>query len=114
MKTVTTNFQDEYTAVLRNFFESQDEQQLLKAAELGRKLVQSNVPLEDIAEYHQQAIDRLAESAPDEPVIEGHQRIFTVLNEMLLAYGGVVRELLIKRKAAEEKLKKSAGRSIWR
>jgi two-component system sensor histidine kinase/response regulator len=98
------NFQDEYTEVLKNYFEDPQEQHLLEAAKLGHKLVESRIPLEKIAEFHAHATDRLFDGVQDPSIAQANQRIFALLKEIMLAYDGVIREEIQKRRKSTEKL----------
>jgi len=104
-------FKDKYASILKSFVESQQEQYLAQAAELGRKLVLANVPPEDIAEIHEDAVKALAEEFPDRTLLETSSRVSAPLMEMLMAYGLAFREWLDERKQAEQLLQKEKDKS---
>jgi len=85
-------FKDAYTSVLKAFVESEEEQYLAKAGELGRELVRAGLPPEEIAEIHETAIQALAEEHPDKTLLEMASRISSPLLELLMAYGLAFRE----------------------
>jgi len=100
----TQKFRTEYTSILRAFLESQQEQYLLKAADLGRQLVLANVPPEDIAEIHEHAVHTIAGESPDKTLLDSAGYISAPLMELLMAYGLAFREWLDSLKQAEKKL----------
>lgn len=101
----TPEFKNAYASVLKTFAESPEEQYLAKAADLGREMVRGGVPPEEIAEIHEEAIQRLAEECPDKTLLESVQRISAPLMEMLMSYGLAFREQQDERKRAEEALR---------
>ncbi len=101
------HLKDTYSSLVEAYVASQEEQYLARAADLGRQLVLANVPLEDLAEIHQEAIGRLAEEFPDKTLLESAGRVFAPLMEMLMAYGLAFRETLDERKRVEEALRES-------
>jgi len=88
----TQKLNDAYFSLLRAFVDSQDEQHLAQAADLGRQLVLANTPVEDIAEIHENAIARLGDEYPDKTLLESAKRISAPLMELLMAYGLAFRE----------------------
>ncbi len=100
----TPEFKNAYASVLKSFVESQEEQYLMEAAEMGREMVRAGVPPEDIAEIHEEALRRLAEKSADTTPLEFVQRSSSPLMEMLMAYGLAFREREDERKRAVEAL----------
>ena len=101
----TLGFMDAYASVLKSYVESREEQYLAIAANLGREILLAGVPPEEIAEIHEEAIQRFAEEFPDKTLLESVQRVSAPLMEMLMAYGLAFREQQHERKRAEEALK---------
>ena len=106
----TPEFKDAYASLLKAFVESPEEQYLAKAADLGREMVRASVPPEEIAEIHEEVIQRLAEEFPAKTLLESVQRISTPLMEMLMAYGLAFREQQDERERVHEALRESEQR----
>lgn len=85
-------FKQRYCVLLKSYFDSPDEKYLFEIGELGRELVRENIPPEDLAEIHEEAIARLAETYPDAKLIESARSLSTPLMEMMMAYGLAFRE----------------------
>lgn len=85
-------FKQRYCVLLKSYFDSPDEKYLFEIGELGRELVRENIPPEDLAEIHEEAIVRLAETYPDAKLIESARSLSTPLMEMMMAYGLAFRE----------------------
>lgn len=85
-------FKQRYCILLKSYFDSPDEKYLFEIGELGRELVRENVPPEDLAEIHEEAIARLAETYPNTKLIESARSLSTPLMEMMMAYGLAFRE----------------------
>lgn len=96
---------DGYYSLLQLHFVSPREDHLAQAAELGRELVMANIPPEEIAEMHEDAIRRLGAEFPETKLIAAANIISQPLMEILMAYGMVFRERLDERKRAEELIK---------
>ncbi len=99
-----------YYEFLKAYMETQDEGPLAQAAEMGRRLVASDTPPEEIAEIHEEGINRLAREFPTRTLLEAATFISTPLVELLMAYGLAFREGHEQRKRAEEILRKSEER----
>ncbi|MBW1750864.1 MAG: PAS domain S-box protein, partial [Deltaproteobacteria bacterium] len=96
--------------MLKDFFENQEEEHLTKAADLGREMVRAGVPLEEIAEIYEVALQCLTKRFPDETLLNSIMRITAPLMELLMAYGLADRVRRDKRKQAEKLLKESEER----
>ena len=81
---------DKYFEVVRDYVASQAEEQLMAAAELGREMVLADVPPEEVAELHDEALRRLAEVAPD-IALATMLPASRPMMELLMAYGLVSR-----------------------
>jgi len=101
----THGVKDAYASVLKGFVDSRKEQHLVEAAELGRELVRAEIPPEEIAEIHEEAIQHLAQEFPDKALLEFVTRISAPLMEMLMAYGLVFREWSEQHQRAEAELR---------
>jgi len=93
-----------YYVLLKTYVETRTEEPLAKAAKMGRQLVASNTPPEDIAEIHEEGINRLAEEFPTRTLLESAGLISTPLVELLMAYGLAFRESHERQHLAEEEL----------
>ena len=107
---IETTIRDKYYSLLRSHFVNPQEEYLAQAAELGRELVMANIPPEEIAELHEDAIQRLGAEFPEAKLIGASNLISQPLMELLMAYGLAFRERLDERKRAEETLRESEGR----
>lgn len=90
-----THVEDEYFALLESYVGGQEEAQLARASELGRKLVQSDCPPEQVGEIFEAAVLRLAQASPDMPLLKVVNLITAPLTEVLMAYGLAFREHLV-------------------
>jgi len=108
--TTEQSIKDKYFNLLAAHVAGPEESYLLKAADLGRELVLSDVPPEEIAEVHEQALERLAREQPDMTLLDAARLISSPLMELLMAYGLTFRERLETRRRAEEVLRESEER----
>ncbi|KKH92599.1 hypothetical protein EO95_04965 [Methanosarcina sp. 1.H.T.1A.1] len=99
-------FKHRYHILLKNYFDDPDEKYLFEIEKLGRELVRENIPPEDLAEIHEEAIASLAETYPDAKLIESARYLSTPLMEMMMAYGLAFREWI----EASEKSRKELQR----
>jgi|GEM_PF-389289 len=99
-------FKQRYYILLKNYFHDPDEKYLFEIEGLGRELVRENIPPEDIAEIHEEAVARLAEIYPDAKLIESAHYLSTPLMEIMMAYGLAFREWI----EASEKSRKELQR----
>jgi len=100
-------FKDSYASALEAFVETQLEEHLAAAAELGRKMVAAGVPPEDVAEVHEAAVSRLEHMFPDRPLLDYAGRISAPLAEVLMAYGLAFREKVENLAVLHEELRRS-------
>ena len=56
---------EKYYSLLSAYFSRQDEKYLFQAAELGREIIAGNIPVEEIAEIHEYATQKLGEEHSD-------------------------------------------------
>ncbi len=78
---------NKYSDLLAAYVTGPEESYLLEAADLGRELVLADVPPEDIAEIHEEALGRLAREHPDITLLDTGRLISAPLMELLMAYG---------------------------
>ena len=78
---------DKYFELLKAYVGHPAEEYLAAAADLGRELVLADVPPEDIAEIHEEALGRLAREHPDITLLDTGRLISAPLMELLMAYG---------------------------
>ena len=102
--------EDRYYKLLKAHLDEPQEKHLLAVAEIGRELVQAGVPVEDVAELHEKAIDRLGHELQDTKLLETVRIISQPLMEMLTAYSLTFLERLEEHKQAEEALQESEER----
>jgi PAS domain S-box-containing protein len=108
---IETTIRDKYFNLLRSHFANPQEDYLAQAAELGRELVMANIPPEEIAELHEDALQRLGAEFPDAKLIGAANLISQPLMELLMAYGMAFREQLDERKRAEETLREERDKA---
>lgn len=84
--------QDEYYELLRSHVLEPREEALARAADLGRRLVQADIPAEEIAELHGEAMTRLAEKLADGDLREAVRLASAPLTELFMAFGLVSRQ----------------------
>lgn len=99
--------QNKYFEIIKSYIADSHERHLVAAAELGRMLVEANIPTEEIAELHAQALHRLAQISPDLKLLDAAYLISTPLMELLMAYGLAFRQQVECCKQAVQKLKQS-------
>jgi len=104
---IETTIRDKYYSLLRSHFANPQEDYLAQAADLGRALVRANIPPEEIAELHEDAIQRLGAEFPEAKLIGAANLISQPLMELLMAYGMAFRERLDERERAEEQIRAS-------
>ncbi|WP_269849196.1 phosphatase RsbU N-terminal domain-containing protein [Methanosarcina horonobensis] len=102
------NFKQRYYILLKSYFNDPDEKYLFEIEKLGRELVQENVPPEDIAEIHEEAVACLAEAYPDARLIESARYLSTPLMEIMMAYGLAFREWIEASEKSRSELQKYA------
>ncbi len=94
-------FADRYTTLVQDYVREADEAQLDAASKLGTELVMRGIPTEEVAEYHQLAIQRILAAADPAQHCADVDRAGVVLIEVLMAYGMLFRRRL---DAAEQQL----------
>ena len=95
-------FQERYLEIVSEYLKDPEERYLLMAADLGRELVQSNVPPEEIAELHELSLASFASASPGTTLAATNPLVSPPLMELLMAYGLAFREQLDARKKAED------------
>jgi len=67
-------FRKRYFFLLKSYIRDEEEAPLAAAAELGRKLFQADIPIEDIVEVHEGALSVLAKEFPEVKLLETADR----------------------------------------
>ena len=101
-------FKQRYCILLKSYFDDPNEKYLFEIGELGRELVRENIPPEDLAEIHEEAIARLAETYPNTKLIESARSLSTPLMEMMMAYGLAFREWIDASEKSRKELQRYA------
>jgi len=96
----------QYYLLLKKHFIKPNEQKLFNVSELGRNLVKAEIPPEEIAELHEEAIMRLGVEFPDVKLLDTVSMISEPLMELLMSYGLAFREQLDERRKVEDELEK--------
>ena len=104
---IDKTIRDKYSILLQSHFTSPREACLVQSAELGRELVRADIPPEEIAELHEEAIERLGAEFPETKLIGTANLISQPLMELLMAYGLAFRARSDERKRADERIKES-------
>jgi len=73
---------DSYSELLEAYVTEPDESHLFAIEELGRQMVENNIPVEEIAEMHEEAFDRLVDLVEPDEV----ENIFKPLMELIISY----------------------------
>ncbi|MDX8412026.1 MAG: response regulator [Mariprofundaceae bacterium] len=106
----------QYISLLNEYVDSHDEAPLEKIEAMGRKMVQSNVPLEDIGEMHDLAI--AGQLSSSELSVERVKSASLPLLQLLISYGMESRAIKARKEKADELVRKlsqaieQAGESI--
>lgn len=86
-----------YVELVREYWLRGGEEPLIRAADLGKKLVHDGLPPEDIGEFQQQALLELSRTLVATTLDEIAARLTPPLIEVLVAYGLAFREQLEQR-----------------
>ena len=100
---------DRYFELLKAHVDEPDEAHLASAGDLGRELVEADVPPEEIGEAHDIAIGRLVGASAESIPADVARRMSSLLTELLMAYGLAFRERLEEREQAERAHMKRTG-----
>ncbi|MEE9199245.1 MAG: PAS domain S-box protein, partial [Dehalococcoidia bacterium] len=103
------SLRDRYALFLQDYVARPEETLLLAAADLGRELVKVDIPSEEIAEIHEEALRRLADEHPNMRLGEVAHLISAPFMEMSVAYGLAYREQLEAHRRAEQQLRLQAS-----
>ena len=87
----------EYVQLLQEYWLNGGEEPLIRAADLGKKLVHDGLPPEDIGEFQQQALIELGRSQSAAALEDVAARLTPPLIEVLIAYGLTFREQIEQR-----------------
>ncbi len=85
-------FKDRYFDILCSYMKDPDEMYLFEISDLGREMVLSGVPPDDLAEVHEDAVNHLADIYPAMKLIESAHLLSKPLMEVMMAYGIAFRE----------------------
>jgi putative methionine-R-sulfoxide reductase with GAF domain len=83
-----------YEQIVRGYLKDRDEAHLLRAAQLGHRLLKEQVPPETIVEMHAGALEALTRDLPPSEWPEITRQSFVPFMETMMAYGLVFREQL--------------------
>lgn len=97
---------EKYYTIVKSYVLQPGEEELAAAGDLGRELVERDVPVEDVAQLHEEITERLARDVSPAIFVESAGRIVIPLLELVISYGMAFRGLLEKHKRAEEELAK--------
>ena len=95
---------DTYFSLLRSYLETPGEELLVAAASLGKNLLSSGIPEEEVIELHEEALRRLAKELPDLPFAEAAVSTSRPLMEVFMAYGLAFRRQIEESQRANEAL----------
>lgn len=102
-----TDYTERYSQLLRTHLQEPGEACLAAAADLGKELVASGVPPEEMAELQQEALQQLLLDQPTLTLGQIALPMSALQSEMLMAYGMVFREQLEDRKRSEQQLRQN-------
>ncbi|HLH71851.1 MAG TPA: phosphatase RsbU N-terminal domain-containing protein, partial [Chloroflexota bacterium] len=80
------NFNDEFDELLRAFLISEDETELYKASEFGRRLVDRGIGPDELVAAHLEAVQRILHELPPKRVPEAVVKAHNLLLEAVMAY----------------------------
>ncbi len=83
---------DRYFSLLRTSLEGSEDEVLAEAADLGRELMLTKVPLGEITRMHEEAVGRLANEAPEMTLSDAARSTTAPLTELITAYDLSFRE----------------------
>ena len=89
---------EQYVEIIQARLKSPNEQQLLDASEIGRQLLSSGIPPEDVGEIHERAIAQIAESNPDLLLSKSIDSTVSPLVEVLVSSGFIWKRILQDRR----------------
>ncbi|QTA77951.1 Sensor histidine kinase, PAS domain-containing [Desulfonema limicola] len=87
-----TEIEKQFRILFSEYLKFPKEETLVCISEIGRKLVLSSVPPEDIGDMYSEALSEFTEKFPDTRISELSDRISTPLTELLIAYGMAFRQ----------------------
>ena len=105
---VQKSIKEKYFQLLKAHASEPEEKLLLEAGELGRALVVTDTPPEEIGEMHEEALKRLAHDHHDARAVEAIRSTSAPLMEILMAYGLAFRYRFEQQKALEEQMRHAA------
>ena len=88
----TPSLENRYLELLEHFMRRRDAGRLDAAMEMGRGLVEADIPLDRIGELHERALSRLAGNSATMADIEASSLILAPFKELLTAYAMAFRE----------------------
>jgi len=99
------DFQERYSILLETYVTTPQEKYLSSAAELGREMITSEIPLEEISEFHEVALGNLALKIPDLKWTQVAHLASAPLMEVLMSYGLAFRERAENLKRTQDELR---------
>ncbi len=97
--------QDRYYDLLKRYIAGLGEESLLAAEDIGREMVFSEIPPEEVAEIHDESLRRLAHEYPDTMLLDTVGVSSSLQMGMLMAYGMAFREQ-VERRRLEDQLRR--------
>ena len=83
-----------YEEIVRGYIQDEDETLLYQAAQLGRELLEAQVPLETVVEMHAGVLEALNRDLPPAELTEVTSQSFAPFMETMMAYGVAFQEQL--------------------
>jgi len=102
------NIETRYLSLVREYIAGYDEKCLLAAGELGREMVLSGAPPEDVGQIHTQTLEQLVAETPEQQIRNIIDPASAPLLEMLMAYGLAYREKVETLERSRKKLQQLA------
>lgn len=97
--TLDPRLTEAFARILKRYVADGGERWLAGAADLGRRAVREDTPIEDIAEVFEAALTALVEEFPDMPLREVARQLSAPLAEVLMGFGLAFREQLGRKEA---------------
>lgn len=96
-----------YAELVRGYVQHGEEKYLSMASDLGRSALRREIPLEEVADMHDEVLLDLADKQPQLTLADAVRLASPPLLEMLMAYGMAFRDQLEQRRAVEAQLLKT-------
>ncbi len=99
-------FKNEYYKILHLYIDDPDEKYLFDVSELGREMVLSGFPPEELIEIHEYAVNELGKVFKPYKLVENAQLLLKPLMEIMISYGIAFREWVDASERARNALEK--------